>query len=43
MVPLQMAILAFVLGLGAAAKDLFEAATQAIASAPGSGFVKRES
>ena len=40
MVQLQMAILAIVLGLVAAAKDLFAAATQGIESAlDGSGFV----
>ena len=38
MAQLQMAI-AFLLGLMAAAKDLFEVAAQAIASAPGSGFL----
>ena len=40
MVQLQMAILAIVLGLVAAAKDLFEVATQGIESAlDGSGFI----
>ena len=39
MVQLQMAIIAFVLGLVAAAKDLFEVATQGIESALGSGFI----
>ena len=40
MVQLQMAIIAIVLGLVAAAKDLFAAATQGIESAlDGSGFI----
>ena len=39
MAQLTMAILAIAHGLVAAAKDLFEAAAQAIASAPGSGFL----
>ena len=39
MVQLQMAIVAIAHALVAAAEDLFEAAVQAIASVPGSGFL----
>ena len=39
MAQLQMAIVAIAHGLAAAARDLFEAAAQAVASAPGSGFL----
>ena len=39
MAQLTMAILAIAHGLAAAARDLFEAVAQAVASAPGSGFL----
>ena len=39
MAQLQMAILAIAHGLAAEARDLFEAAAQAVASGPGSGFL----
>ena len=39
MAQLQMAIVAIAHGLAAAARDLFEAAAQAVASVPGSGFL----
>ena len=39
MAQLQMAIVVIAHGLAAAARDLFEAAAQAVASVPGSGFL----